>query len=50
MSDFEVGAKLAPNAQGFLAEAGEGAEMIWKVVKVYTMPDGQPAVKVQRIK
>ena len=50
MTDFEVGAKLAPNAQGFLAEAGEGAEMEWKVVKVYTMPDGQPAVKVQRIK
>ena len=50
MSDFEVGDKLAPNAKGFLAEAGESAEMIWKVVKVYTMPDGQPAVKVQRVK
>ncbi len=48
MSDVEVGTKLTPNAQGFLA-AGEG-EMTWKVVKVYTMPDGQPAVKVQRIK
>jgi hypothetical protein len=50
MSDFEVGAKLAPNAQGFLATAGEGAEMIWKVVKVYTMPDGQAGVKLQRVK
>ena len=50
MSDFEVGAKLTPNAQGFLATAGDDAEMIWKVVKVYTMPDGQPGVKLQRIK
>jgi hypothetical protein len=51
--DFDsvtVGMKLAPNANGYLAEAGESAEMIWKVVKVYTMPDGQPGVKVQRIK
>ena len=25
-------------------------EMAWQVVKVYTMPDGQPGVKVMRIK
>ena len=29
--------------------AAPGAEMVWKVVKVYTMADGQPAVKIQRI-
>ena len=50
MGTYEVGANLAPNAQGYLDVAGEGAEMIWKVVKVYTMPDGQEAVKLQRIK
>lgn len=49
MADVEVGATLAPNAQGYLAAAADG-DMLWKVVKVYTMPDGQPGVKVQRIK
>ena len=42
--------KLAPGADGILTTAGEGAEMIWKVVKVYTLADGQAAVKLQRIK
>ena len=50
--DFDnvtVGMKLAPNANGYL-EAFEGnSGMIWKVVKVYTMPDGQPGVKIQRV-
>ena len=50
MADLEVGAKLSPNAQGYLATAGEDAEMVWKVVKVYTMPDGQDGVKLQRVK
>jgi hypothetical protein len=40
---------LAPNAQGILDTAPEGAEMKWQVVKVYTMPDGQPGVKIMRI-
>ena len=48
--DVEVGTELAPNATGVLTTAGDGAEMIWKVVKVYTMADGQAAVKLQRIK
>ena len=26
------------------------ADMVWRVVKVYTMPDGQPGVKIQRVK
>ena len=48
--DVEVGTKLAPGAEGILTTAGDNAEMIWKVVKVYTMADGQAAVKLQRIK
>ena len=27
----------------------EATDMVWQVVKVYTMADGQPAVKIQRI-
>lgn len=48
--EVDVETKLTPNANGVLSTAGDDAEMIWKVVKVYTMADGQPAVKVQRIK
>lgn len=44
-----VGMKLAPGAKGILAEASEG-DMLWQVVKVYTMPDYQKGVKVMRIK
>lgn len=44
-----MGKVLAPNETGILSEAGEDAEMKWKVVKVYTMPDGQRGVKVLRI-
>lgn len=44
------GAELSPNADGILDTAADDAEMIWKVVKVYTLADGQDAVKVQRIK
>jgi hypothetical protein len=44
-----MGKVLAPNEKGILAEAGEDADMKWKVVKVYTMPDGQRGVKVLRI-
>ena len=42
--------ELGINAQGFLAPDGDKTIMTWQVVKVYTMPDGQPAVKVMRIK
>ncbi len=35
---------------GYLKKAGQSdTEFLWKVVKVYTMPDGQPGVKIQRI-
>lgn len=45
-----VGMTLAPGANdGILAQASEG-DMLWQVVKVYTMPDYQKGVKVMRIK
>ena len=37
-------------ANGFLGTEGDDTTMTWQVVKVYTMPDGQPGVKVMRIK
>lgn len=47
--DLNVNDVLKVNDEGFLATDGT-SDMEWKVVKVYTMADGQPAVKVQRIK
>lgn len=47
--EVDVETKLTPNENGILSTYTD-EEMIWKVVKVYTMADGQPAVKVQRIK
>lgn len=46
-----VGNKLAVNSStGFLAAAGENPTgPIFQVVKVYTLADKQPAVKLQRI-
>ena len=44
---LEVGDILTPNANGYLAK-GEG-DMQWQVVKVYTLADRQPAVKIMRI-
>ena len=47
-----VGDELTAGENGYLVKVSEGQnpEMIWKVVKEYTMADGQNAVKVQRIK
>ena len=46
-----MGKTLAPNEKGILSEVGEDATgMIWQVVKVYTLPDTQKAVKLMRIK
>ena len=42
--------KLTPGENGILTTATGTEEMIWKVVKVYTMADGQAAVKLHRIK
>ena len=46
------GAYLAPAAAtGILTYASTkpGTGMVWKIVKVYTMPDGQPGFKIQRV-
>lgn len=46
-----VGNYLSINNTGFLVKANTKPEsgIVWKVVKEYTMPDGQPGVKIQRI-
>ena len=51
---LEVGKYLQVSAAGFLDVAssqtlGNLTGMVWKVVKIYTMPDGQNGVKIQRI-
>lgn len=50
-TQLTVGDTLTPGADGILAKAGADAAgvMVWQVVKVYDMPDGQRAVKVMRI-
>lgn len=50
VADLKVGTLLAPGEKGILNTAGEDAEMVWQVVKIYTMPDYQKGVKVMRIK
>lgn len=49
MGEVAVGDELSPNVAGYLAKDGDGS-IVWKVAKVYTMPDGQEGVKLQRIK
>ena len=45
-----AGDKLVVGTNGILEYSASPAEgMIWQVAKVYTMADGQPAVKIQRI-
>ena len=46
---LELGDELAPGADGILVKADETATMKWQVVKVYTLPDHQKAVKIMRI-
>ena len=50
-STLAVGDKLVVGASTGILEysSAPGAGMVWQVVKVYTMADGQPAVKIQRI-
>ena len=49
-----VGDLLQPNATGYLKKATGALDtltgMVWQVVKVYTLADGQEAVKIMRIK
>jgi len=49
MTDLAVEDELGINANGFLDKTVTTG-IIFQVVKVYTMPDGQEAVKVMRIK
>ena len=46
---LSVGDILAPAADGYLAVAGDDAEMKWQVVKVYNLADRNKAVKIMRI-
>lgn len=50
---LSVGNYLTVDATGFLTKATGDTKpatgMVWKVVKEYTMPDGQPGVKIQRV-
>jgi len=49
-ASLAVGDYLTISATGFLTKAeAAGNGIAWKVVKEYTMPDGQPGVKIQRI-
>ena len=44
------GNKLTVDANtGYLVLDNNATEFVWQVVKEYTMPDGQPGVKIQRI-
>lgn len=45
----EVDDRLSPGDKGILSKSGDES-IIWQVVKVYTMPDGQPGAKLMRIK
>jgi hypothetical protein len=47
VADVVVGDKFSVTA-GLLAKNTDG-DMVWKAVKVYTMPDGTPGVKLQRV-
>lgn len=48
-TELSVGNDVTPGDDGFLA-AGSDGDVVFRVVKEYTLPDGQPAVKLQCIK
>ena len=53
IDNTKLGVKLTINANGFLTDAApaqsyDGPEFV--IAKIYTMPDGQTGVKVQRVK
>ena len=48
-TELSVGDDVTPGDDGFLA-AGSDGDVVFRVVKEYTLPDGQPAVKLQCIK
>ena len=47
--DVSEGDILSPGADGWLAPGAKTDTCAWEVVKIYTMADGQPAVKLMRI-
>lgn len=47
--DVAIKDELSPNEKGILSKSGDGS-IVWQVVKIYTMPDHQPGVKLMRIK
>jgi hypothetical protein len=50
--DIEEGALLKVNDKGILTIGGslEDDDMCWEVAMVYTLADGQPAIKIMRVK
>ena len=50
-ASLAVGDYLEISATGFLTKADSkpATGIVWQVVKEYTMPDGQPGVKIQRV-
>lgn len=50
--EVNVGDLLKPNDKGILAPGAnvETDNFVWQIVKKYTLPDLQPAVKVMRVK
>lgn len=49
-ADVTDGIYFVVNADGFLEVGAKPASgMCWKAVKIYTMPDGTPGIKIQRI-
>lgn len=48
--ELEEGDLVSPDTNGFLVEDTGAASCVWEVVKIYTLADGQPAVKLMRIK
>ena len=49
-AELAVNDTVAPNAKGILSKTADKTNMEWQVVKVYTLPDTQKAVKLMRIK
>lgn len=52
--EYKVGDKLTPVVSAssktmVLEKTSAPSGMLWSVVKVYTMPDGQPGLKLQRV-
>lgn len=49
VDDIELGATLVPGTDGYWTP-GTGKSVVAKVIKKTTMPDGQPALKLQVVK